>query len=133
MAPATLTTFQSNNQGFSLIEVMVAIVILMVGLLGLLQTANLAMEQNVKNMFRSEAVRIADSRMSGLKSLPYDNMTANNIWLVPSRLRGFTKNYTMITQTSLIPGSVSKELVVSVRWEYKGYSTSQELRSIRTQ
>ena len=58
----------TNNQGFTLIEFLVAIVILMVGLLGLLQTVNYAIVNNTTNQLRQEALLLADERMNLEKS-----------------------------------------------------------------
>ena len=50
----------SSSSGFTLIEVMVAMVITLVGLLGLLQSVNLATEHNIKNALRDEAVQVGE-------------------------------------------------------------------------
>jgi type IV pilus assembly protein PilV len=55
----------SQNKGFTLIEVLIAVVILMIGLLGLLHTVTIAVENNIANSLREEAVRIAGQRMNG--------------------------------------------------------------------
>jgi type IV pilus assembly protein PilV len=50
----------TNNRGFTLMEVLVAIVILSVGMLALLQTVNVALVHTSTNMLRDEAVQQAD-------------------------------------------------------------------------
>lgn len=72
MDSATIRALPTSRAGFTLVEVMVAVVILLVGLLGLLQSVNIATEQNMKNMFRQEATRLLDNRLMVIKSLPYE-------------------------------------------------------------
>src|SRR5512136_2934964 len=79
-----------NNGGFTLIELMAAMVITLVGLLGLLQAINVAMEHNLKNQLRDEAVLVAEqwmgnlktrgfSQLSGLSGLPNDKFSARTV------------------------------------------------------
>src|SRR5690242_4983690 len=65
-------TSLSNNRGFTLLEVLIAMVIMLVGMLGLLQAIILATESNAKNMLRDEAVLVSDSWMGLLKARPFD-------------------------------------------------------------
>lgn len=125
-----------NKFGFTLIEVMVSIVILMVGLLGLLQAINIATEHNIKNALRSEAVQIADAKINELKFVAYDNISASYpVQSVLSRIRGSGRSYNVLKSSSEYhagSSEVSKELVVHISWLYKNMSTSHEIRTIKT-
>lgn len=123
---------QSSSHGFTLVEVMVAILILTVGLLGLLQLTITASEQNLRNAFRTEAVQISEERLLSRRVQPFDNITGGlKSQQVASRLRGFTMNYTVErSYTDLSPDS--KQLIVTVRWNYKNNPYSHEVRSVRT-
>jgi len=62
-----------NNKGFSLIEAMIAMVILSVGLMavGLMQIG--AMKANTNALGRTDGVAVAQSELDRLRSLPLDD------------------------------------------------------------
>jgi len=108
-----------------MIEVIMAILILMVGMLGLLQAINLATEVNLRNQVREEAVYIGERVMNEMRGRGFDNISATYAaYTLPSKLRGATRSYgvqkssTVISTVSLQP--VTKQLSVIVTWTYKG-------------
>ena len=125
-------TLHGNSAGFTLIEAMVAIIIMMVGLLGLLQSVNLAIEHNLKNHLRNEAVLIAEDSMNRLKITPYDSISAAYTPVVASSaLRGGNPTYTL--RKSSIPITAdSSQLVVHIGWLYKNVSSTFEVRTLKT-
>lgn len=129
------TVFQltsiNNNRGFTLIEVLVAMVITLVGLLGLLQAVNLATEHNTKNQLRNEALQVGEDYMADLRVKPFDEISTNV--LVPSRLRGFQKDFVVIRSSTAIPNSTARELSVKVSWAYKNVSSHHELRTVKSE
>lgn len=54
-----------NEKGVGLVEVMVALVVLLFVFMGLLESALLSIDSNLRNVERDEAIRIADQRMNG--------------------------------------------------------------------
>jgi len=60
-----------NKKGMSLVEVMVALVILLFVSLALMQTALVSIEANMTNLLRDEAVSIAGMRMDQLRNISY--------------------------------------------------------------
>ncbi len=134
-----------NNEAFTLIEVMVAILITMVGLLGLLQAMNIATEQNLRNASRDEAVQVAEDAMSQLRARPFAQISSglpsssypNSPHSYPvlyerSRLRGVssTKSNYVVVRTVTAISDNSKLVQVQARWKFKNTSTSQILQSI---
>jgi type IV pilus assembly protein PilV len=122
----------SNEHGFTLLEFLVAIVILTVGLLGLLQCINLAMEKNLESMYRTEAVMLADARMMQKRSISFASLSttvANPPKILLGRdTRGVFKNYSVqeiITQST----TNSKEIVINVFWKKKDKSFSHSVSS----
>src|SRR5512136_3093130 len=92
-----------NNGGFTLIELMVAMVITLVGLLGLLQAINMAIEHNLKNQLRDEAVLIAEQWMGNLKTRGFNQLSGVSSpqftpRTVPSQLRARNVTYTVTRQ-----------------------------------
>lgn len=120
----------NNSQGFTLIEFLVAIVILMVGMLGLLQAVNVAIDKNLENVFRTEAVMLADSKMMEIKSRAYDSIsTVTNRSLVARDVRGVMKNYSVIRATTQ-PTTKSKQIMINVKWRKKNTPYSHSVESI---
>jgi len=113
-----LTAALHNNGGFTLIEFLVAIVILMVGLLGLLQTVNYALSHNMQNHFRNEAVMVADDQMSREMAKGFDlvSTTTRNSFVRRQVLSGF-KNYSVTRSGSSLQNS--KKVDFEIRWTYK--------------
>ena len=121
---------------------MVALLITMVGLMGLLQAINIATEQNLRNSTRDEALQIAENYMSQLRARPFAQISAKApspsypsssrdypVIYEPSRLRGVSKKYTVIQTVTGLSDS-SKLVQVRARWRFKNTSTSQILQTI---
>lgn len=107
---------------------MVAMVIMLIGLLGLLQSVNIATEVNLKNHLRDEATRVAETIINDMRTAPFER-TYNNFTTVPSRVRNSAKGY-RVRRTSTAM-STSNEYQVDVRWKYKNYSAIHSIVSVR--
>ncbi|MDD5105309.1 MAG: prepilin-type cleavage/methylation domain-containing protein [Desulfuromonadaceae bacterium] len=113
-----------GRSGFTLIEFCVAILIMMVGLLGLLQVVNVATDNNLGNMLRNEAVTIADNQMVMAKTSVVDTATFTALVstaapiLVSTPVRSGSKSYS-VTRTVTSVSTNSKEIVVTVSWQHK--------------
>ncbi|CAH2030120.1 type IV pilus modification PilV family protein [Trichlorobacter ammonificans] len=112
-----------NSRGFTLLEFLVAVLIAMVGLLGLLQTVNVALNHNLQNQLRNEAVQVADSYMARELAKGFDAVSTHPPltpkYLVESRqiLNGF-RNFSVAH--SGITYENSKEIRFQVIWRHKG-------------
>jgi type IV pilus assembly protein PilV len=62
-----------DKTGFTLVEVMIALVVVLVVFLALMQTALVGIDSNMINILRDEAVSIAEMRMSAHRNVPFDN------------------------------------------------------------
>jgi type IV pilus assembly protein PilV len=107
-----------NDNGFTLIEFLIAVLILMVGLLGLLQTVNLAISTNKVNQLRNEAVIVADQEISRQVAKGFAGISTTTGTSVIRRpiLTGF-KNYSVLRSGDAF--SNSKVVRIEVRWTYK--------------
>lgn len=114
-----MTCVSLNNKGFTLVEFLVAIVILMVGMLGLLQTVNVAINSNLQNQLRNEAVVVADRAMAHELAKGFDAVSTSTKNDSAERrvLSGF-KNFSVSRTGSSFQNS--KEIRFEVSWRYKG-------------
>jgi type IV pilus assembly protein PilV len=109
---------------------MVAMVIMLIGLLGLLQSVNLATEHNLKNHLRDEAVAVGEDVMTGMKNQAFGT-TFQPVTTVVGKLRGTTKPY-WVYRTSKGVSTDSLQYTVRVVWSYKNISSSHEVISVKT-
>jgi len=122
----------SNQTGFTLIEVMVAMLILSIGLMALIQTLGSAIHHNFSNKLRNDAVMIADRAMGQERVKPFTAITsATTIAKVPFAL-GFV-NYSVIENvrpigTSSVP--TSKRVQFTVTWRDKQIRKHHSLTTI---
>jgi type IV pilus assembly protein PilV len=117
-------TVISNKRGFTLVEFLVAMVIMMVGILGLLQTVNYAIHHNMNNQLRQEATLLADDLMNREKAKPFDLISttpAPYSRTYPNNQRivnGASRNYSVIkTNTELT--TQTKTIDLQISWDYK--------------
>lgn len=112
-----------NNKGFTLIEVIIAMFILMIGMLALLNTAAVMTEHNLINILRDEAVRIGEQKSDELRntSLTAIGWTCSD----ESRLmRSVSTTYNVCYRiTNLSADGNTRQLDVAVGWDYKGTGT----------
>lgn len=119
-----------NKRGFTLIEFLVAIVILMVGLLGLLQVVNYAILHNMTGQLRQEAVMLADERMQLEMGKRFENVTigvANES--VQRVVNGAERSYTMVL-TNTNPTTRTVNIDLRVTWSYKGQQYQHNISSM---
>jgi type IV pilus assembly protein PilV len=119
----------SDNHGFTLVEFLVAIVIMMVGLLGLLQAVNLGLVENMSSQLRAEGVATADWYLAREMSKTFDLVSTSTSTSTVNRpiLNGFKLYSVARTGTSY---SKSKVVNFRVSWQYKRARYSHETASI---
>ncbi len=111
-----------NRRGFTLIEVMVSIIILMVGLLGMFQAINLALDKNLENQLRQKGVAVAEQELNDLKGRTFNNITGNTSGFVSVASGAVFKNISVQRQINDLATTDSKTKQVSIRvwWNYRG-------------
>ena len=117
-----------NKKGFTLIEVIIALFLLMIGLMALLYTASISITENLRNVLRDEAVNVAAQQMTFIRNTPFAQIpvgTSQAIGLssgtgtVSRSLRNTAVTYTVLTNVALMTAdSLSVQVIVS--WSYKG-------------
>lgn len=111
-----------GQSGFTLIEVMVSIVILMVGLLGMFQAINLALDKNLENQLRQKAIAVAEQQLNDLKGRSFSSITGNTSGCVSVASGSAFKNISVQRQIADLAVTDSKTKQVSIRvwWNYRG-------------
>jgi type IV pilus assembly protein PilV len=138
------TPTSPGDGGFTLIELVFAMLITMVGLLGLLQALSLAEEQNMRNQIRDEAVQIAEQQMNTFMARRFSDISSvsGGTYTYPtqriaSNLRGNGKTYAVTRSVNAIANnnpsdsSQARELVVKVHFRFKNMSANHEIHSLR--
>jgi type IV pilus assembly protein PilV len=107
-----------NSSGFTLIEFLVAVVILMVGMLGLLQAVNVALQYNTTTQLRNEAVALGDAQMSNELAKPFDLIsTGTSKRSLPRPILTGFKNFSVTRSGADMTNS--KQVNIEVSWIYK--------------
>jgi len=125
-----LTALQ-NNAGFTLVEVMIALLVLLFVTLAMMQTALVSIDSNMKNVLRDEAVRIAEQTMNDARSQGYDNLPSG-LQTVNRKFRALDVTYT-ITRTVTQLGTADKQFDVEVDWTWKNDSYKQNISTLMRQ
>jgi len=117
-----------NKKGLSLVEVMIALVIVLLVFLALMQTALVSIESNTVNILRDEAVSIAEMRMNELRNRPFDDLDLNgtldpNPLIINQTINRTLKNisnfpFTTVTTINAL-NTDNKQIIITVTWEWK--------------
>jgi hypothetical protein len=140
-----------NDKGVSLVEVMIALVVLLLIFIGLLQAALLGIDHNMRNLLREEAVSISAQRLEEVRNRPFNNVVSDSGTAVTIAACTTDPNYPVLEQRNfrnmqrdfgsrmtvtdiLEPDGVTintKQIVILVRWEYKNECYSQTATTVR--
>lgn len=123
---------ERERAGFTLVEVVVALAIFLVGLLGLVEMTGLATAHNARNLLRDEAVLLGEEQMAQLFRQPESRLVPFARLTSAGGARGSSTRYLVTRTSSRIPGSSSYQLTVRVSWAYKNLSSHHEVQSMRS-
>lgn len=113
-----------KNRGFTIVEALVALFILMIVVLGLLYTLNLSINVNMQNAIRNQAIRIVQSQTDELINNASNGSPIETAFTKTLNIpiNNFTQTYTV----SVTPTAQSQDEVIlytiTVSWIYKGQS-----------
>lgn len=123
-----------NKKGFSLIETLIAMLILFFILLALFMATALLTNQNFMNSIRNEAIRLAETRMSEMKNTPFDSLSqhawghldlstfvwSNDCQTLEIRIRNVSNFPFTICERIGDLSSATKQINIAIGWDYKG-------------
>jgi len=110
-----------TEEGFSLIEALVAMLILSVILLGALQGLMVSYRTSSTNTLRNEAISMAEETANALRNTPYANLvdgTTTNI--VSRQVANASVPFTVTQIVADSVASVAKSVQITVTWPYQG-------------
>jgi type IV pilus assembly protein PilV len=112
----------------------VALVILMVGLLGMLQAINISIQMNMQNEMRTQGVMIAEDQLSRIKSLSFANISASveKNFTVPVAMRSVLMTFNVTKKVDVI-SSTTKRVNVGVNWKHKGNKYEHVVSAVVTE
>jgi len=111
---------------------MVAMVILMVGMLGLLATIDLSLQQTSQNQLRELAVGVGEEQMRNMQAVSFDSLaTFTNATTVARAYRNGSVGFNA-TRTSSALGADSAELTITVEWKHRGVNQQHQIRTVKS-
>ncbi|WP_136514249.1 type IV pilus modification PilV family protein [Geomonas edaphica] len=132
---ASRQTSLSSNGGFTLVEMLMAMLVMTVGLLGLLQAVIVAYQHGMKNRFRAEAVLVAEKQMHGWTRLPFEKIKekSGETKEETTKVGGVPWSYKVTTKAEPAGSTTTTlKLTVGVIWSPKGETASHEIYALRT-
>lgn len=146
-----MARYVRKGDGFSLIEVMIALCVLLLVFMGLMQTALLSIDSNMRNIIRDEALRVAAQRLEETRGLSFDNVVsdgagvqvalaacgnapindANYPILVERNFRSIQDFPYGTRRTVTDLDADTKQIQITVRWEYRNECYTHIIISLR--
>ena len=124
-----------DNKGFTLIEIMIAIFILVVALLGLISVTVMVIKGNSFSKTMTTATTLAKDKMEEMKNLGYSGTSSSDI----TTTEGYNSitNYPTYKRDTKIdvasPAAGMKTIEVKVEWKWQGTDRNVTLKSIVAQ
>ncbi len=123
-----------NKEGMTLLEVMIALVLLMIISLALVKMSLLAMDTNVQNEMRDAAVSVAEQRMNELRNTPFtDPLMLATPGTVESAITATVRSVPQsFTPTRAITdiNSTTKQVALYVSWVYHGMTYTHSITTV---
>lgn len=104
-----------NNEGFSLLELLVSITILAIGLLGIAGLQGTTIKKNVSAMRNTEATALIEDKIEAYRNTPYANISEGTVVETGLGSANVFNRTSIVQDNTPIPGS-TKTITVQVSW-----------------
>lgn len=112
-------TVLKDNRGLTLVEVTIALVVLLLVMLALMQTALVSIDSNMLNVLRDNAVNIAEERMKEVRGTSFDSVVSAAAEPEQRNVRNVANfSYTVTVNVTNI-NIDTRQIVVTVSWDWK--------------
>jgi type IV pilus assembly protein PilV len=120
-----------DKKGMTLVEVMIALLVLLVVSLALMQTALVSIDANMTNILRDEAVSIAEMRMNQARNIPFDTLVSDGADIPIARnvrnIMGFTYTTRMTVNNLNVD---NRQIDITVGWAWKDQNYTHNITTI---
>ena len=121
------------DKGFTLLELVVAILVFAVGILGIAKMQSLSVMGNSYGMHMSQAVNIAQDKLEELQDLP---VSSNTFGIGTPSITPFTKtvdgvDYTIQYNVKQVAALGAREVEIEVQWADKGANPTATITFIK--
>ncbi len=122
-----------HNDGFTIVELMVSMVIILFVALAMMQTAMMTMEANARNVIRDEGVRIASEKLNELKTVVEANLAARDGTTKTGdrNIRNMNITYTVKYRVTTLAANEAARIEVKVQWSWRQQDYDATLSTIR--
>ena len=122
-----------NKKGFTLVELLVAMLVMSIGLMAVLDGLTSYIRINMENQMRHEAMRIGEAALETLRNSQFTQVRDHNTGLVQGtqsrRIRNFNISYTVTwTPTAISTSSVAVQ--VAVTWTHRSIAHRYDAASV---
>lgn len=111
-------TVLKDKKGMTLVEVVIALLVLLIVFLALMQTALVGIDANMLNVLRDEAVNIAEEQMSEARNTPFDSLAAGTAD-VTRNLRNIPSFTYTASRTVTSLSTDTSQVVITIAWDWK--------------
>jgi type IV pilus assembly protein PilV len=110
-----MAKWQNDERGFTLLELLVAITILAVGLLGIAGLQGTTIRKNVSAMKNTEATALIEDKIEEYRNTPYASISEGEVMETHLGSAGQFTRKSIVDNNTPIPGT-TKTITVSVSW-----------------
>ncbi len=119
-----------SNKGFSLLELMVALVIIGISIVSLMQLSVAVLNNNLRNDIRNAAIEILSNHVYDLVSEPFDKISVGIDNFTRTRIiRSFWEKYNIFDNVTK-PMNNFVIIDSKVKWKFKGKTYTYEITTV---
>ena len=122
-----------TNKGFTLLELVVAILVFAVGIMGIAKMQSLSVMGNSYGMHLSQAVNIAQDKLEELQDLPFSSSTfgIGTPSIAPYIKTVDGVGYTIQYNVKQVAALGAREVEIEVQWADKGTNPTAKITFIK--